>query len=190
MEKKDNLLPYYIGGGIVIALGLYFIYSFTKDKKPKSNRAIIIGDSQTPYIAKQSQKAKMLGEVGGTMSLWQGGKDLAWLLKAVKMTPVMEDMGYVVINIGTNGGFNPKDDIAGLVNELKRVFPNAKLLAVKGSWGWGGNSNKTESQVNAYYDIFAKNGVKVLPTPIGPVEPHGDRPSYKKIGAEIDAEIK
>jgi hypothetical protein len=191
MSKKDNLLPYYIGGGLVIAISIYLFYSFMKNsKKPKSNKAIIIGDSQTPYIAKQSSKAKLLGATGGESVLWKGGQNLKWLFDAVKKYPVTEDMGYVVISIGTNGGFNTKEDIPGLISELKRVFPNAKFLAVKGSWGWGGNTNKTETQVNAYYDIFRKWGVEVLPTPIGAVEPHGDRPSYKKIGAEIDAKIK
>jgi hypothetical protein len=190
MKKNNNLIYYYIGSGIAVAVTLYFLYQSNKNnKKPTSNKAIIIGDSQTPFIAKQSKKAKMLGATGGENVLWQGGKSLNWLLSAVKKFPVTNDIGYVVINIGTNGGFNVKDDITGLITEVKRVFPNAKLLAVKGSWGWGGNINKTESQVNAYYDIFAKQGVKVIRTPIGPVEPHGDRPSYKTIGFEIDNEI-
>lgn len=186
-----------IGGVLIIILiivTIYAIYSFSNknisNKKSKGKRAIIIGDSQTPYIAKQSQKVKMLGKVGGEEVLWKGGQNLNWLLNAVKKYPITEDVGYVVINIGTNGGFNLKDNILGLVNEIKRVFPNATLLGVKGSWGWGGNINKTEKQVNDYYNEFAKLGVKIVPTPIGAVEPHGDRPSYKLIGKELDNFIK
>jgi uncharacterized protein (UPF0333 family) len=178
---------------ILIIVVIYFIYSFaeknTSSNKSKGKRAIIIGDSQTPFIAKQSEKVKMLGQIGGEDVLWKGGQNLNWLLNAVKKYPVTKDVGYVVINIGTNGGFNIKDNILGLVNEIKRVFPNATLLGVKGSWGWGGNINKTEKQVNDYYNEFAKLGVKIIPTPIGAVEPHGDRPSYKKIGKELDSFI-
>lgn len=191
MSKKDNLTYYYIGGAVLLGVAFFVIYSFSKNKnKSKGKRAIIIGDSQTPFIAKQSTKVKKLGEQGGENVLWKGGQNLNWLLSAVSKYPVTEDVGYVVINIGTNGGFNQKDNVEGLVSEIKRVFPNATLLAVKGSWGWGGNINKTESQVNDYYNKFAKLGVKIVPTPIGPVEPHGDRPSYKQIGKELDSLIQ
>ena len=191
MKKKDNLTYYYIGGALLIGAVLYIVYSFSRNKnKSKGKRAIIIGDSQTPFIAKQSQKVKMLGKVGGENVLWKGGQNLDWLLNAVKKYPVTEDVGYVVINIGTNGGFNLKENISGLVSEIKRVFPNSTLLGVKGSWGWGGNSNKTENDVNKYYNKFAELGVKIMPTPIGPVEPHSDRPSYKQIGKELDNVIE
>jgi len=190
MSKKDNLTYYYIGGAVLLSVVILIIFNSSKNKnKSKGKRAIIIGDSQTPFIAKQSQKVKKLGEQGGENVLWKGGQNLNWLLSAVSKYPVTEDVGYVVINIGTNGGFNLKDNIEGLVSEVKRVFPNANLIGVKGSWGWGGNINKTESQVNDYYNKFAKLGVKIVPTPIGPVEPHGDRPSYKQIGKELDALI-
>ena len=69
-------------------------------------------------------------------------------------------------------------------------FPNAKLLAVKGSWGWGGNSNVNTSEVNRYYDIFKKYGVKVLDNAIGKTtNPHKNLPIYAKIGEEIDKNI-
>ena len=43
---------------------------------------------------------------------------------------------------------------------------------------------------NKYYDKFSELGVTIVPTPIGAVEPHGDRPSYKQIGKELDDLIK
>ena len=161
-----------------------------KDNNNSATKSIIIGDSQTPFIAKQSQKIKMLGSVGGENVLWKGGMGLKWLKDAVTKYPVSNDVKNVVINIGTNGGFNVNEDIAGFVKELKRVFPKSKFYAVKGSWGWGGNKNKTQSQVDTYYDKFKNNGVTILQTAIGSVtDPHGNLPIYKQIGKEIDNEI-
>ena len=161
-----------------------------KDNNNSATKSIIIGDSQTPFIAKQSQKIKMLGSVGGENVLWKGGIGLKWLKDAVTKYPVSNDVKNVVINIGTNGGFNANEDIAGLIKELKRVFPKSKFYAVKGSWGWGGNKSITEQKVNAYYDKFKNNGVTILNTAIGSVtDPHGNLPIYKQIGKEIDNEI-
>ncbi len=183
----------------LVAVGLYAYYKKGKNKTEQTDngddnqgggRSIIIGDSQTPYIAKQSSKVKMLGTKGGESVLWQGGQNLAWLKNAVSKYPVTNDVSNVVINIGTNGGFNQNDDTSGLVTEVKRVFPKARLFAVIGSWGWGGNKNKTEKQVRAYYDNFAKLGVTIVEPPIGAIEPHGDKPVYKQIGKNLDSLIK
>ena len=161
-----------------------------KDNNNLATKSIIIGDSQTPFIAKQSQKIKMLGSVGGENVLWKGGMSLKWLKDAVTKYPVSNDVKNVVINIGTNGGFNANEDIAGFINELKRVFPKSKFYAVKGSWGWGGNKSITEQKVNAYYNKFKNNGVTILNTAIGSVtDPHGNLPIYKQIGKEIDNQI-
>ena len=132
----------------------------------------------------------MLGSVGGENVLWKGGMGLKWLKDAVTKYPVSNDVKNLVINIGTNGGFNANEYIAGLIKELKRVFPKSKFYAVKGSWGWGGNKSITEQKVNAYYDKFKNNGVIILNTAIGSVtDPHGNLPIYKQIGKEIDNQI-
>ena len=189
--KKGNAKYYIIGAVLVISIALA-IYSFSGNKS-KGKRGIIIGDSQSPYIAKQSQKAKLLHNESGENALWKVGQNLFWLLNAVKKYPVTKDVGYVVVSIGTNGGFNTNDNIKELVKEIERVFPNATLIGVKGSWGWGNNTLKNgvdESKVNKYYNVFSDLGVKIVPTPIGENEPHGDRPSYKKIGKELDNLIK
>lgn len=151
---------------------------------------IVIGDSQTPHVARQTYKADLISNTSGERSLWQGSKTLSWLLNAVANYPVDKKVKNVIICIGTNGGFNKRDNIAGLVSELKSTFPNAKLFVVKGSWGWGGVAKKTEKDVNEYYDIFSNLGVEVIPTPIGNIEPHGNRPVYRIIGSEIDSMIK
>ena len=160
------------------------------DKNVDKNKNYIIGDSQTPIIDRNSKKASLINKTGSEQSLWKGGEGLGWLKSAVNNYKVSTDVNTIIINIGTNGKFNVKDDISGLVSAIKDKFPNAKLLAVKGSWGWGRNSNVTTSEVNRYYDIFKKNGVKVLGNAIGKTtNPHKNLPIYAKIGEEIDKNI-
>lgn len=195
--KKELLIGIGIGAGILV-LGGAIYYFMNKNKNSETDggekeevieegRSIIIGDSQTPFIKKQSNKIEMLGSVGGENVLWKGGMGLKWLKDAVSKYPITKDIKNVVINIGTNGGFNAKDDVSGLIRELKRVFPNAKLFVVKGSWGWGGNKSVTDSKVNTYYQKFADEGVKVLNPAIGVVkDPHSNLPIYKEIGKSID----
>jgi len=77
-----------------------------------------------------------------------------------------------------------------LVELVKQKFPNAQLLAVQGSWGWGGNAKITESQVRAYYKKFKDAGVELVEPPIGAIEPHGNKPVYKTIGANLDKAIR
>jgi hypothetical protein len=158
------------------------------DSKIPTN--IIIGDSQCTYIDNASLKSKRLsGLPGGEDYLWLGGKGLSWLMGAVKKYPKTTSVNNVIISIGTNGGFNVNEDIDGLVGLLREKFPNAKLIAVPGSWGWGGNVKIKDSDVTKYYKKFQSMGV-TLTTPIGKVaEPHGDLPIYKKIGSEIDSMI-
>jgi len=147
---------------------------------------IIIGDSQSPYVDWGSNEFKLINSKPGSSSLWEGGKTLTWLLSAVKAYEVDTTVCNVAICIGTNGGFNKKDNISGLVNELHIKFPNAKLFVVQGSWGWGGVSNKTESMVREYYLEFEKLGVTIVEPPIGKIEPHGRKPIYQVIGKNLD----
>lgn len=200
-NKKTLLKGLAIGFAIVGTIGLlgFVIFKNKKEEDEDSGgggrieggRSIIIGDSQTPYIKKQSKKIEMLGETGGENVLWKGGMGLSWLKGAVEKYPITKDVSNVVINIGTNGSFNKSDNIEGLVSSLRRVFPNANLLAVQGSWGWSNyNKDVTLQKVTAYYDRFNKLGVTVINPPIGAIEPHGDKPVYKLIGANIDKEIK
>lgn len=181
---------------ILLILIFVFLLFFSGKSKPKfklnnkEGKKIIIGDSQTPFIAKNSKTTKMLGDKGGENVLWKGGMGLKWLRDAVSKYPTDKDVSHVVINIGTNGGFNSNDDVDGLLANLKRAFPNAEFLVVKGSWGWGGNKNVTEQKVNNYYNKFVINGAKLINTPIGNVvDPHGNLPVYKQIGKEIDEAI-
>lgn len=156
---------------------------------------IVIGDSQTPSIAAKSTKYQLYGQQMGESSLWKSGESLSWLLKAVQKIQPTTSIKNVAISIGTNGGFNANENISGLVTECKRAFPNAKLFVVKGSWGWGGNKNVTEQQVNNYYAKFATEGVEIVPTPIGNMAyqlPEGNHPdqnktvSFVQIGKDLD----
>lgn len=204
--NKDFIYKYryVIGSALAIAIAGIVMYKIRTPKKEEpikdqpndegtivNGKSIIIGDSQTPFIARQSKKVKMLGNVGGENVLWKGGMGLKWLRDATSKYPISKDISNVVINIGTNGGFNPKDDISGLVSQLKRVFPNSKLYVVKGSWGWGGNKNKTVKQVDDYYKKFKDEGVTVMAKAIGSVnDPHSNLPIYKEIGKDIDETIR
>ena len=110
-----------------------------------------------------------------------------WLIGAVSKHMVNPNVKNVVINIGTNGAFNPKDNIKGLMTELRRVFPNAKFSVVQGSWGWGYNVGVTEDKVKKYYDRFRAEGVTVIEPPIGKVaDPHTNLPVYDTIAKAID----
>jgi peptidoglycan hydrolase-like protein with peptidoglycan-binding domain len=148
---------------------------------------IVIGDSQTPYVANGSADFELISSKGSEDSLWLGGKTLSWLLSAVKKHKGSSKVKNIAIVIGTNGNFNTNDDISGLITELESKFPNANLYVVQGSWGWGGLKNTTEQKVRKYYQEFKDLGVTVIEPPIGNIEPHGNKPVYKKIGANLDS---
>jgi len=156
---------------------------------PVSGENILIGDSQTPFVANASTKFKLLSPKGSESSLWLGGKTLTWLLDAVKKHSGSSKVKNIAICIGTNGMYSSNDDISGLVEELKNKFPNANLFAVQGSWNWGGLKNISEEKVKKYYKRFSNLGVKVIEPPIGPIEPHGNKPIYKKIAANLDSKV-
>lgn len=157
-----------------------------KETTKKSNSSgisgnIIIGDSQTPYVAKQSSKVKMIQE------LQKGGQGVNWLRDQILIYPESPNVKNVVLCIGTNGGYGGYGDEKGLFSALGKKFPNAKIYAVQGSWGWGGVSKYSEKQVRDYYRIEYENrGATLINPPIGNIEPHGNHPVYKSIGASID----
>lgn len=129
---------------------------------------IIIGDSLSPCIEsqmiKKSGKARRISPNGGEASLWLGGQGVSWLIGALQKYPVTTSVKNVVISIGTNGGFNIgiKDNQAGLMAELKRVFPNAKYVFVTGSYGWGGNVSITQANVDTYYNVYKNAGATIV----------------------------
>lgn len=173
---------------ILIFSGFLFIAWALLDRNKKlGSGAIIIGDSQSPFIAKNSKTASLLSKTPGEQSLWMPGKNLSWLKKAIDNYSG-PSADKIFISIGTNGGFKITDDIPGLIRSLKNKFPDASLFVVPGSWGWGNNKNIHEYEVARYYNIFKNYGVFVIPSKIGKVsDPHTNLPSYKIIGNIIDS---
>ena len=164
---------------------------------------IAIGDSQTPYIVKNSSTVKLINKADGVPYLHKTGWSFSQLLEAVQIYPVSDKVKGVVICIGTNGGFNKKDDITTLKLALNRVFPNAsKIVVVKGSWNWGDNIEKngvTEKSVNEYYELYKNAGISYVNIAIGDMSkykkyggnPHnGKIPTYKAIATAIDTYFK
>jgi hypothetical protein len=147
---------------------------------------IVIGDSISPWVAMNTAKADLISNSQGPQSLWKSGVAVSWLIKNLKNYPISNNIKNVIISIGTNGLFSKNDNISGLISLLKTTFPNAKLLVVQGSYGWGALKNIEPWMVTDYYSRFKELGVTVIEPPVGNVEPHGNRPVYKKIGAEID----
>lgn len=187
---------------ILAALTALTIFVFSRTSKQIKNKPTsikvdktknyILGDSQVPFIDLNSKKASVIGKNGNQGAeefLWLGGKDLKWLKNAITKYPISTDVNSITVSVGTNGGFNINDDISGLTNLIKQKFPNAQLYVVQGSWNWGGNKNVTEQQVRRYYKKYEDLGFTLIEPPIGPIEPHGNYPVYKEIGAILDDKI-
>jgi len=152
-----------------------------------SLKNIIIGDSQTPFVDNASEKVSRISTTSGMSSLWQGGKTVSWLILALEKYSTDNTVGNVVLCIGTNGGYSSKDNVEKLITLTKEKFPNSKLYAVQGSWGWGGIKDVTETKVRNYYKKYEELGVVIVEPPIGKIEPHGNKPIYKVIGKELDS---
>jgi len=121
---------------------------------------IIIGDSHAIQIGGKLNSVKV------DWSLAHSGWNVNNLINALNSMPVDEKVKKVFISIGTNSGFNLNDNITGLVNKLKTVYPNAILYAIKGSYGWG-NFPNAQANYSKYYLKFDNLGVRVLYNGLG-----------------------
>lgn len=159
--------------------------------------SIVIGDSLSPNVA-TSSNADLISSTAGPSSLWKGGITVDGLLRFVESySKIDSDVKNVVISIGTNGIFSRSTKtVDSLVSELKKKFPNAKLLVVKGTYGpkadWStALTTVSQSTVDNFYSDFKKNGVTVIPTAIGnQKDAHNYTDIYKTIGKEINANLK
>jgi hypothetical protein len=110
-----------------------------------TNQNIIIGDSLATCLENilitAGSSARKISPTQGESSLWEGGKAAPWLINALKKYPVNTAVKGVVVSIGSNDGFNNSNNLTTILTELRRVFPNAKYLFVRGSYGWGGNAS-------------------------------------------------
>jgi hypothetical protein len=128
-----------------------------------------------------------------------------------------ESIDIIFICIGTNNGFEvTKANITNMLAikiELHAIFPNYKeLYIIKGSWGWGGVSNKTEVDAQKFADKFTEiypeeliyregddgdfqqdylvpHPASVLKNAIGysKTHPGPNTPGVKAVAAEIDS---
>lgn len=179
----------------------------TAEKKLTENpgRSIIIGDSQTPLIQKNSKKLEPVLAEG---TLWKVGWALNNLNSYIQnLQPDTGQKGFFVTNvficIGTNGAYTQykikdgpnkgKELIPVFIENVKKAFPKAKLYVIKGSTGWGGlvNIADIDAKLNKFYERFAKEGVTVLENGIGKTDTHPTQktPGIIAVAKEIDTII-
>jgi len=140
---------------------------------------IIIGDSQTPYVDRNSKKVERV------VGLWKGGIDVPVLTKMVQKHKVSTNVQNVFLCIGTNDLYVNKG-IDKLFKSIRITFPNAKIYVIQGSWGWGGVTHTKYDKIKNYYKRYQELGGTIIEPPIGKGDPHCDCPVYKKIGDAID----
>ena len=140
---------------------------------------IIIGDSQTPYVDRNSKKVERV------VGLWKGGIDVSVLTKMVQRHKVSTNVQNVFLCIGTNDLYVDKG-IEKLFKSIWITFPNAKIYVIQGSWGWGGVTHTKYDKIKKYYKRYEELGGTIIEPPIGKGDPHCDCPVYKKIGEAID----
>jgi GH24 family phage-related lysozyme (muramidase) len=169
---------------------------------------LIIGDSYCLFIDNASKKATRLntGIAGAKEYLWLGARGTEWLKDALEVYPVTPTVKHVVVSMGTNDMYSSNTDVSGLVSQIKKTFPNCKIIVVPGSWNFNGSGvtagkrflpydEKNKNLINSYYAKFTNLGA-VLTSPVGDAQvccsgdAHGNFPIYQKIGSEIDSIIE
>ena len=140
---------------------------------------IIIGDSQTPYVDRNSKKVERV------VGLWKGGIDVPVLTKMVQGYKVSPNVQNVFLCIGTNDLYVDRG-IEKLFNSVCVTFPSAKIYVIQGSWGWGGLKQTGYNKIKKYYKRYEELGGTIIEPPIGKGDPHHNSPVYNKIGEAID----
>jgi len=140
---------------------------------------IIIGDSQTPYVDRNSKKVERV------VGLWKGGIDVPVLTKMVQGYKVSPNVQNVFLCIGTNDLYVDRG-IEKLFNSVCVTFPSAKIYVIQGSWGWGGLKRTGYDKIKKYYKRYEELGGTIIEPPIGKGDPHCNCPVYNKIGEAID----
>lgn len=200
-SKLVNLLKQYgYTGKVIESKKIYSkenpYSSKEKLEEVKIGKSIVIGDSLSPNIAKCSE-ADLISKDPGPSSLWKGGIAVGTLLEYVKSYKgKSSSVKNVVISIGTNGIYSRSTDTVNkLMDELKKKFPNAKVLVVKGTYGpkatWSPALTKvSQTTVDNYYSDFSNKGAFIVPTAIGnQKDAHSYTDIYTTIGKEIDANL-
>ena len=99
-DRTKKIILISVGVALIVGLSVAFVVRKRKGKKEvdskendvtintNKNKNYIIGDSQTPFIDKNSTKASVIKEKGGEDALWKGGMGLKWLKGAVEKYPI------------------------------------------------------------------------------------------------------
>lgn len=144
-----------------------------------SQQHLVIGDSQTTFLAKNSNKVKRISQLA------KGGIGVPYLIGMVSSYPVSPQVKSISICIGVNDRYKDKG-VKQLINKIKKTFPNAKLFIIQGSWGWGGVSKMNQTNLDLYYKQYVDLGCILITPSIGYGDPHGNKLSYKQIMKNIE----
>ena len=147
-----------------------------------SQQHILIGDSQTTFLSKNSIKIKRVPELS------KGGIGVLYLINMVSSYPKSTNVKSVSICIGVNDRYKDRG-VNELVKIVKNKFPNAKLFVIQGSWGWGGVSKMNQTNLDLYYKHFVDLGCSLITPPIGYGDPHRDKKTYETIIKKIESLI-
>lgn len=140
---------------------------------------ILIGDSQTIYLAKHSTKIKQ------STKLCKIGIGVIGLNQKVYSHPINKHVKSVSICVGVNDSYLDVG-VETLMETVKRTFPNAKIYIIQGSWGWGSVKKISVDKFTLYYKKFEKLGGILIEPPIGNGDPHKNKQIYKKIILELE----
>jgi hypothetical protein len=148
-----------------------------------SQEHILIGDSQTYFLAKHSTKIKRIPQLS------QSGIGVVHLIQKVRLYPVSPHVNTVSLCIGVNDGYKDKG-IQQLLQKTKKTFPNAKIFIIQGSWGWGKVKKANQNILNKYYKQYIDSGCILISPAIGRGDPHKNKIIYKTIIKNIEGYLE
>ena len=154
---------------------LFTVFSF-------SQQHILIGDSQTYYLAKYSTKIKRVSQLS------QPGIGVLQLTSKVRLYPVSPHVNSVSVCIGVNDEYKDRG-VQQLLVRIKNTFPNAKIFIIQGSWGWGRVRRANQNTLNKYYKQYTDSGCILISPSIGRGDPHRDKNVYKIIMKSLESQI-
>ena len=147
-----------------------------------SQQHILIGDSQTYYLARHSTKIKRVPQLS------QSGIGVLQLTAKIRLYPVSPQVNSVSLCIGVNDGYKDKG-IKELLVRTKNTFPNAKIFIIQGSWGWGRVVKANQNTLNKYYKQYINSGCILISPAIGKGNPHKNKNIYKIIIKSLESRI-
>jgi hypothetical protein len=144
-----------------------------------SQQHVLIGDSQTYYLARHSTKIKRLSQLS------QPGIGVLQLTAKIRLYPVSPQVKSVSLCIGVNDGYEDRG-IKQLLFRTKSTFPNARIYIIQGSWGWGGVKEANQSTLDRYYRQYTELGCILISPAIGKGDPHIEKNVYKIIMKNLE----